>query len=117
MILNAIVLGGEVQESTFYDQMTGVQKPSYAVNLTVLDADTKEKYECQMTEGFQSLVQLNDARRHNQPIDVLRQIADQVRAELPPEMAHLTLEVLRFKGKQVSFMKLVCRFAQVAQTV
>jgi hypothetical protein len=94
MILNAIVLSCGVQESGFFDQLTGVQKPSYAVNLTVLDADTNEKYD-----------------------DAQRQIAAQLEAELPPKMSPLTLEVLKFKGKQASFIKLVCRFAQVAQTV
>jgi hypothetical protein len=117
MILNAIVLSGGVQESGFFDQLTGVQKPSYTVNLTVLDADTNEKYDCQLTEGFQRLEELKEARRQGAPIDVQRQIASQLEAELPPKMSPLTLEVLKFKGKQASFIKLVCRFAQVAQTV
>ncbi|SRR5579884_860706 len=116
MILKAIVLSGDVSESIFYDQTTGVQKPGYTVNLTVIDAETDEKYECQLTEGFQSLEQLKDARRQGAPIDAQRQLADQLRAELPPKMTPLTLEVLKFKGKQASFIKLVCRFAQVGAT-
>src|SRR6266567_7849235 len=103
MILNALVLGGDVQESTFYDSMTGAPKQGYSVNLTVLDADTNEKYECQLTEGFQRLEDLKEARRQGAPVDAQRQIADLLRGELPPKMASLTLEVLRFKGKQAAF--------------
>src|SRR3954471_2818392 len=117
MILNAIVLSGGVQESGFFDQLTGVQKPSYTVNLTVLDADTNEKYDCQLTEGFPRLEELKEARRQGAPADVQRQIAAQLEAELPPKMATLPLEVLKFKGKQAAFIKLVCRLAHVAQTV
>ncbi len=52
MLLQAMVLSGKVAESTFYDQVSGLPKPGYTVNLTVLDMDTDEKYECQLTEGF-----------------------------------------------------------------
>ncbi len=114
MILNAVVVSGDVQEQTFYDQGTGAPKPGWVVNLTVLDADTDEKFECQVTEGFPRLEELKDLRRRGEATDVLRQVADQLRAELPPKYAPLTLEVLKFKGKQVAFLKLVCRLAGVA---
>ena len=44
MLLQGLVLSGQVLESTFYDQVTGVAKPGYSVKLTVLDAETDEKY-------------------------------------------------------------------------
>lgn len=109
MILNAIVLGADVQESIFYDQGTGAPKPGWTVNLTVLDADTDEKYECQIMDGFTRLEELKERKRLNEPVEVLRQVVDQLRAELPPKMSSLTLEVLKFKGKQAAFLKLVCR--------
>ncbi len=112
-VLRALALNSDVLESTFYDQGTGAPKPGYSVKLTVLDTDTDEKYECQLTDGFPSLDHLKDLKRQGQPMDVLRQVADQLRQELPPKMTPLALEVLRIKGKN-SFMTLVCRVAQAA---
>jgi len=45
-------------------------------------------------------------------VDVLQQVAAQLRTELPPMMTPVTLEVRRIKGKG-SFLTLVCRFANV----
>lgn len=114
MILNAMVLSGDVRESVFYDQATGQEKPSFAVELTVLDTETEEKYTCQLTDGFPRLEELKELRRQGQPPDVQRQVADALRQELPPRMSPLTLEVVKFKGKSAAFLKLVCRFPQVA---
>ena len=113
MLLQGLVLSGDVLESTFYDQSTGQPKPGYSVKLTVLDADTDEKYECQVSEGFPSLDHLKDLKKQGQPMDVLQQVAAQLRTELPPKMTPVTLEVRRIKGKG-SFLTLVCRFANVA---
>ena len=113
MILRALTLNGDVLESTFYDQATGAPKLGYSVKLTVLDTDADEKYECQLTDGFPTLEHLKDLKRQGQPADVLRQVADQLRQELPPKMTQLALEVLRVKGKS-GFMTLVCRLAQAA---
>ena len=55
MLLQGLVLSGQVLESTFYDQVTGQPKPGYSVKLTVLDAETDEKYECQLSDGLPSL--------------------------------------------------------------
>jgi hypothetical protein len=114
MILRAEVLSGEVRESIFYDQATGQEKPSFAVELTVLDVDTEEKYTCQLTDGFPRLEELKELRRQGQPPDVLRQVADALRQELPPRRTLLTLEVVKFKGKSAAFLKLVCRLPQAA---
>ena len=113
MILQGLVLSGDVLESTFYDQSTGQPKPGHSIKLTVLDTETDEKYECQLTDGFPTLEHLKDLKRQGQPADVLRQVADQLRQELPPKMTQLALEVLRVKGKS-GFMTLVCRLAQAA---
>ena len=114
MLLKADVLSSDVRESVFYDQMTGEAKPSFVVELTVLDADTDETYSCQLTDGFSRLDELKELRRQGQPPDVLRQVADVLRQELPPRHSTLTLEVLKFKGKSAAFLKLVCRFPQAA---
>lgn len=115
MLLNAIVLGADVQKSEgFYDQVTGARKPSYMVVLSVIDADTHEKFDCQLTDGFPHLDELKELRRQGQPDDVLDDVAAQLRAELPQQMSRMTLEVVKFKGKSAAFIKLVCRFPQVA---
>jgi hypothetical protein len=113
MLLQAMVLNGNVAESTFYDQVSGQPKLGYSVNLTVLDMDTDEKYECQLTDGFATLEQLKELKRQGQPADVLRQVAQQLEAELPRKMSTLALQVVRIKGKS-GFQKLVCRLAAAA---
>src|SRR2546425_5773311 len=95
MLLQAMVLNGNVAESTFYDQVSGQPKLGYSVNLTVLDMDTDEKYECQLTDGFATLEQLKELKRQGQPTDVLRQVAQQLEAELPRKMSTLALQVVR----------------------
>jgi len=109
MILNAIVIEGDVLPSTFYDQMTGAAKPGYAVEMTVLDSDTKEKYVLQVTDGFQGLETLKELRRLGGSEEQYDQVAAQLKQELPPELTKLTFEVLKFKGKSAAFIKLVCR--------
>jgi len=113
MLLQGLVLNSQVVESTFYDQMTGQPKPGYSVRLTVLDSETDEKYECQLSEGIPSLDQLRDLKKQGQPADVLAQVAQQLQAELPPKMTHIALQVRRIKGKG-SFLTLVCQLAAVA---
>ncbi len=116
MHLQGLVLSGDVLESTFYDQSTGQPKPGYSVKLTVLDTETDEKYECQLSDGFPSLDHLKELKKQGQPIEVLQQVAAQLRGELPPKMASIALTVRRIKGKG-SFMTLVCSLAQVAAGV
>jgi hypothetical protein len=115
MLLQGMVLSGQVMESTFYDQLTGQPKPGLSVQLTVLDAETDEKYQCQLSEGFTTLEQLRDLRRQGQAIDI-QQARVQLEGELPPKMASIALEVRGIKGKG-GFHTLKCRFAQVAATV
>ncbi len=45
MLLQGLVLSGQVLESTFYDQVTGAAKPGYSVKLTVLDAEAGKEVE------------------------------------------------------------------------
>jgi hypothetical protein len=118
MILNAIVVSGDVPEGTFYDSMTGAKKLSHNVELTVLDADTDEKYVCQFSSGFQGLEDLKQLRLDGASDEQLRERAEYIRMnELPAKFTQLHLEVLKFKGKQAAFLKLVCRFVQVADQV
>lgn len=116
MHLQGLVLSGDVLESTFYDQSTGQPKPGYSVKLTVLDTETDEKYECQLSDGFPSLDHLKELKKQGQPIEVLQQVAVQLRTELPPKMAPIALTVRRIKGKG-TFMTLVCSLAQVGALV
>jgi hypothetical protein len=113
MLLQGLVLSGQVLESTFYDQVTGQPKPGYAVKLTVLDSETDEKYECQVSEGFPTLEHLKELKKQGQPVDVLQQVAQQLQAELPPKMSAIALQVRRIKGKG-SFHTLVCSLAAAA---
>ena len=113
MLLQGLVLNGQVIESTFYDQMTGQPKPGYSVRLTVLDSETDEKYECQISDGLPTLDHLRELKKQNQPADVLQQVAQQLQAELPPKMTPIALQVRRIKGKG-TFMTLVCQLAAVA---
>ena len=113
MLLQGLVLNGQVVESTFYDQMTGQPKPGYSVRLTVLDSETDEKYECQVSEGLPTLDHLRELKKQGQPTDVLQQVAQQLQSDLPPKMTPIALQVRRIKGKG-SFMTLVCQLAAVA---
>jgi hypothetical protein len=119
MFMNAIVLSGAVVESKFYDSLTGAEKqPGYVVELTVLDENTTEKYVCQFTGGFQGLEDLKELKRQGAALDVLHQrVAELEARELPPQMSKFQFEVLKLKGKQVAFLKLACRFVQVASPV
>ncbi|GHO52892.1 hypothetical protein [Ktedonobacter robiniae] len=113
MIMNALFLGGQVIESTFYDQMTGAPKKGHSLVLDVLDADTHEKYQCQLSEGIPALDNLKLMVRQGAPDDVVETAVEEVKASLPPQMSPLTLEIRAIKGKP-PFLKLVCRLAQVA---
>ena len=63
MFMNAMVLDASVNALALYDQMTGVQRPGYSVRLTVLDADTSEKYEVQVNDGLPLLDQLKELKK------------------------------------------------------
>jgi len=117
MILHADILETAVGESTFYDQVTGAPRLGFTVTTTVLDHDTNEKYELQLTDGFPRLEEIKELRRQGATDDALREVAGFLRNELVtqmPRMSRTTFEVLKFKGKSAQYMKLVCRFAQVA---
>ncbi|HLG77068.1 MAG TPA: hypothetical protein VKV29_09600 [Chthonomonas sp.] len=117
MLLNADVISGEVRETTFFDQGTGAPKPQWVVNMTVLDVDTDEKYDVQITEGFPLLEELKERKRQGEHVDVLRDLASQLEAQLPPRHTPMQLQVLKLRGKQVAFLKLVCRVVAVGATV
>ena len=113
MFMNAMVLDASVNALALYDQMTGVQKPGYSVRLTVLDADTSEKYEVQVNDGLPLLDHLKELKKQGQPADVLQQVAAQLETQLPVRLTQLQLEVRRIKVSK-GFMTLICRLAGVA---
>ena len=118
MILQGFVLNADVLTSGFYDQVTGALKPGVSVTLTVVEdeEDSKEVYQCQLSDGFPTLDMVKQEIKQNGgllPQDVLEQRVTQLRAELPPKMTPILLRVRRVKAKQ-GFMTLVCRFAQAA---
>ena len=116
MILNGLVLSSQVLNNTFYDQMTGEVKPSNSVKLTLLDADTDEKYECQFNSGFPVLEEIKELRRLKAAQDQIDDALARLEASFPPKMTPLTVEVVRIKGKG-SFHTLSCRFMRVSATV
>lgn len=112
MLLDAVVLSGEVRKSEYYDQMTGALKPGYSVNLTVIDAATDEKYTVQLTDGFNALEDLKQLKKQGAPADALDEAALRLQAELPAKFTQIPLEVIRFKGKTAQYITLICRLAQ-----
>ena len=117
MYMKAQVLSGEVQQSTFYDQATGAPRKGYTVKLKVLDDDTDETYSVQLSDGFPHFDEMKELRRQGAAPEVLEEVAGRLSQALPAKGTLLGLEVLRFKGKSAAFITLVCRFAQVAESV
>src|SRR5690348_4446673 len=111
MFLNAIVLSGDVGEYRDFNSTTGAEQLSYSIRLVVLDAETTEKYTVQLNDGFELLEHLKQMKRQGAHADDLRQVADQLRQQLPPQFSTLPLQVLRFKGKSAQYMTLVCKYA------
>jgi len=110
MQMQAMVLEADVRESVFYDQTTGAPNPGYTLQLKVLDVESKEKYDCQVREGFPGLDELKELKRQKQPIEVLQQLAAQIKAQVVSlEMQQANLHVLRVKGSKGGFVTLICR--------
>ena len=111
MYLNAIVLSGDVGEYRDFNASTGAEQLAFSIKMVVIDADTTEKYTVQLNDGFELLEQLKQMKKQGAAADDLRQVADQLRLQLPPQFSQLPLEVLRFKGKSAQYMTLVCKYA------
>src|SRR2546423_13900873 len=62
MILQGLVLSGDVMESTFYDLSTGRPKPGHSIKLTVLDTESDLNYDCQTTDPFATLEHLKQLK-------------------------------------------------------
>jgi hypothetical protein len=114
MFLNAKVLEGQVRPSTFYDPGTGAPRSAYAVQMKVLDTDTKETYTIQLSDGFPELEEFKELRRQGAAPEAYEEVAARLEQNLPPEMTDLHLEVVKIKGKTAAFLTLVCRFARAA---
>ncbi len=111
MYMNAMILGTNVRENTFYDQVTGVGRPGYSVNMSVLDRDSKEKYEVQVNDGFDELEELKQLRQQGATQEQYEDAVNRLRTNLPEDYSFAQIEVLRIKGKG-TFLTLVCRFLQ-----
>jgi hypothetical protein len=107
MMMQGLVLSAEVSELALYDQMTGQLKPGYSVRMRVLDGDSDEKYECQVSEGLPGLDDLKLLKKQGQPTEALQQAAMALQAQLPAKMTPVTLQVKRIKAKG-GFVTLVC---------
>lgn len=115
MLLHAIIICSKVEEVMFYDEKTGAERPSFWINMTVIDDDTCEKYDIQVTDGYTSLSELISLKRKNAPADELRKIADHLRNELPQKFEKLDFKVLRLKGEQAPYLKLECHLIRNTQ--
>ena len=111
MYMNAMIIGSNVRENTFYDQVTGIGRPGYSVNMSVLDTDTKEKYEVQVNEGFEELEEVKLLRQQGATQEQYEDAVNRLRTNLPQDYSQVQLEIVRIKGKG-SFLTLVCRMVQ-----
>lgn len=111
MLMQALVISTEVGEFPLYDQMTGVQKTNYSVRMSVLDLESHEKYECQVSEGIPALEDLKLLKKQGQPADVMQQAALALQGQLPAAMSQMTLFVKRVKANKGGFVTLVCSIA------
>jgi hypothetical protein len=112
MKMSAIVLSSDVSEMVFYDQVTGVGKPGYSVKMTVLDAETDEKYECQFNDGFRELDELKQYRLQGAPREAFEDAVQRLRGNLPPKLTQVMIEVRKIKVKK-GFMSMTCRLLGV----
>jgi hypothetical protein len=112
MILNGLVISADVQEMTFYDQVTGAPRPGFSVVVTVIDEDEGERYECQFTEGFPLLEELKQAARQGASPEELEAIKGQLQQQLPQKMDRFPIRVKKVKSK--GFVRLSASLQEMA---
>ena len=71
MDMQGLVLGVDVRDSVFYDQMTGEEKPAYTLVLEVVDMGVKArpKHTCQIQEGYPLVDELKELKKQKRPAD------------------------------------------------
>ncbi len=116
MKMQGLLFSAEVSEISLYDISTGEFKPGYGVSAKILDVDTGESYTCQIADGLPGQDDLKAARKSNQPVALMQQVAAAVQGQLPPPLSRLTLDVKRIKVSK-GFMTLVCSVESIGATV
>ena len=113
MRMQALLLSAEVGEISMFDMTTGAYAPGFGVSAKVVDVEAGETYTCQITDGLAGLDDLKAARKAKQPIDVMKQVAASVEAQLPPAMTQMVLNVKKVKASK-GFMTLSCVVESIA---
>jgi hypothetical protein len=111
MNMLGLVLGVDVRDTLYYDQMTGEGTPAYTLVLEVVDMGVKArpKHTCQIQEGYPLVDELKALKKQKRPAEELQQVAEELKAQA----AHLELQQLHLEVQQVrangGFAKLICR--------
>ena len=111
MDMQGLVLGVDVRDSVFYDQLTGEEKPAYTLVLEVVDMGVKARpqHTCQIQEGYPLVDELKELKKQKRPAIELQQAADQLKAQATQlELQQVQLEVQQVRANG-GFSKLICR--------
>lgn len=111
MDMHGLVLGVDVRDSMFYDQMTGEGTPAYTLVLEVVDMGIKArpKHTCQIQEGYPLVDELKALKKQKRPAEELVQLAEELKVQAAQlELQHLHLEVQQVRANG-GFSKLICR--------
>ena len=111
MNMLGLVLGVDVRDSMYYDQMTGEGTPAYTLVLEVVDMGVKarSKHTCQIQEGYPLVDELKALKKLKRPAEELQQLAEELKAQaVQLELQQLNLEVQQVRANGV-FAKLICR--------
>ena len=118
MNMNAFVLGVEVKDSVFYDQMTGEENAGYSLVAEVIDLTVPErpKYTFQIQDGFSQITELKDLKQKKKPKEELEQVAAELlQAAQQLEMQTVPFEVFGIRSSKGGFTKVLCRLVQADQ--
>ena len=115
MHMDGLVLGVDVRDSMYYDQLTGEGKPAYTLILEVVDMAIKgrPKHTCQIQEGHPLVDTLKELKSQKRPAEELQQVADELKAQAGQlELQAVQLEVQQVRASS-GFSKLICRLLAV----
>jgi pyruvate/oxaloacetate carboxyltransferase len=111
MDMHGLVLGVDVRDSVFYDQLTGEEKPAYTLVLEVVDMGVKArpKHTCQIQEGYPLVDELKELKKKKAPPAELEMLANELKAQAAQlELQQVQLEVQQVRANS-GFSKLICR--------
>jgi hypothetical protein len=115
MHMDGLVLGVDVRDSMYYDQLTGEGKPAYTLILEVVDMAVKgrPKHTCQIQEGYSLVDTLKELKSQKRPPEELQQVADELKAQAGQlELQAVQLDVQQVRASS-GFAKLICRLVAV----